>query len=205
MEIFAMKRLRVALLVLALCLTLIGAPVEAHHGWSSYDLSRPVYVIGTVAEVIWQNPHVEVLLDVRADIRLPADLAQTPIPDFLERVGGRETLQKARLPSLPNKRWTLELAPVARMMQYGANRRAQVSETVAFVGYISRTVCDELRVEIVIFGDGETQGLRNSPLPRQTPQPNPCNPDLPERADSKPIARLGVPVEALLWKLRNME
>jgi len=119
-----MKRSRIALLVLALGLTLISAPAEAHHGWSSYDLSRPVYVIGTVAEVIWQNPHVEVLLDVRADIRLPADLAQTPIPDFLERVGGRETLQKARLPSLPNKRWTLELAPIARMMQYGANRRA---------------------------------------------------------------------------------
>ncbi|PJF37047.1 MAG: hypothetical protein CUN49_02335 [Candidatus Thermofonsia Clade 1 bacterium] len=188
------------IVTLVLGLTLIGTPAEAHHGWSSYDLSRPVYVIGTVAEVIWQNPHVEVLLDVHGDIRLPANLAETPIPNFLERVGGRETLQKARLPSQAAKRWRLELAPISRMMQYGANRRAQVGETVAFVGYISRTVCDEMRIEVVIFSDGETQGLRNSPLPRQEPQPNPCNPDRPER---RPLLQLGVPVEALLWKLRN--
>ncbi|PJF31950.1 MAG: hypothetical protein CUN51_03140 [Candidatus Thermofonsia Clade 1 bacterium] len=200
-----MKRKFIALVAALLSIALIGgAPVEAHHGWSSYDLSRPVYVIGTVAEVIWQNPHVEVILDVGADIRLPANLAQTPIPGFLERVGGRETLQKARLPSQPAKRWTLELAPISRMAQYGANRRAQVGETVAFVGYISRTVCDEMRIEVVIFGDGETQGLRNSPLPRQEPQPNPCNPDLPERAERRSALR-SAPVEALLWKLRNLQ
>ncbi len=200
-----MQLKRVAVLLAFLSLALIsGAPAEAHHGWSSYDLSRPVYVVGTVAQVIWQNPHVEVILDVPAGIRLPADLAQTPIPDFLERVGGRETLQKARLPAQPAKRWTLELAPISRMMQYGANRRAQVGETAAFVGYISRTVCDEMRIEIVIFGDGETQGLRSTPLPRQEPQPNPCNPDLPERTERRSVVR-GAPIEALLWKLRTLQ
>ncbi|MCE7948989.1 MAG: hypothetical protein DYG88_16325 [Chloroflexi bacterium CFX4] len=202
-----MRRNVLLALTLALTLALIGStPVEAHHGWSSYDLSRPVYVVGTVAEVIWQNPHVEVILDVNADIRLPATLTEMPIPDFLARVGGRETLQKAGLPSEPAKRWTLELAPISRMAQYGANRRAEVGETVAFIGYISRTICDEMRIEIVMFSDGETQGLRNSALPPQQAQPNPCNPDRPvESASASPLLRLGVPIEALLWKLRSLQ
>ncbi|MCS6870946.1 MAG: DUF6152 family protein, partial [Anaerolineae bacterium] len=112
------RRLFISLAIVMSVVLISGVPAEAHHGWSSYDLSRPVYIVGTVVEVVWQNPHVEVFLDVTADIRLPANLAQTPIPDFLERVGGRETLRKARLPSQPAKRWTLELAPISRMIQY---------------------------------------------------------------------------------------
>lgn len=30
---------------------------QAHHGWSSFDPDRPIYLEGTVRKVRWQNPH----------------------------------------------------------------------------------------------------------------------------------------------------
>ena len=46
----------------------------AHHGWSSFDQSKPIYLAGKVAKVAWRNPHVEAELDVDADLKLPPDL-----------------------------------------------------------------------------------------------------------------------------------
>ncbi|HYF44430.1 MAG TPA: DUF6152 family protein, partial [Ramlibacter sp.] len=31
----------------------------AHHGWSSFDQDRPVYLEGKVVRSRWQNPHAE--------------------------------------------------------------------------------------------------------------------------------------------------
>jgi hypothetical protein len=35
----------------------IAAPAIAHHGWSSYDESKPITLSGTLATVTWGNPH----------------------------------------------------------------------------------------------------------------------------------------------------
>ena len=35
----------------------IAAPAVAHHGWSSYDESKPITLSGTLASVTWGNPH----------------------------------------------------------------------------------------------------------------------------------------------------
>lgn len=35
----------------------IAAPAIAHHGWSSYDESRPITLTGSLASVTWGNPH----------------------------------------------------------------------------------------------------------------------------------------------------
>lgn len=35
----------------------IAAPVAAHHGWSSYDETKPLTVSGSFTEVSWGNPH----------------------------------------------------------------------------------------------------------------------------------------------------
>lgn len=37
----------------------ISAPAVAlaHHGWSSYDESKPLTVTGTLQDVAWSNPH----------------------------------------------------------------------------------------------------------------------------------------------------
>ena len=42
-----------------------GAPVMAHHGWSTYDETRPLTVTGKVVESRYENPH--------ASIRVEAD------------------------------------------------------------------------------------------------------------------------------------
>ena len=59
--------LRFSVRGLALAVGLAGfvGGALAHHGWGSYDASRVLRVTGRVAEVQWQNPHVQ--------IRLPAD------------------------------------------------------------------------------------------------------------------------------------
>ena len=49
--------------------------VRAHHGWSSFDVARPIYLEGRAVNVAWRNPHVELDLDVAADLKLPADLS----------------------------------------------------------------------------------------------------------------------------------
>ena len=36
---------------------LLAAPVAAHHGWSSYDESKPLTVKGSFSKVNWSNPH----------------------------------------------------------------------------------------------------------------------------------------------------
>ena len=50
-------------LVLAGTALLALRPAWAHHGWSSFDQTRPLYLEGRVAQVAWRNPHVELKLD----------------------------------------------------------------------------------------------------------------------------------------------
>lgn len=35
----------------------IAVPVAAHHGWSSYDETKPITVDGRFTELSWGNPH----------------------------------------------------------------------------------------------------------------------------------------------------
>lgn len=35
----------------------ISAPALAHHGWSSYDETKPITLNGTLTSVSWANPH----------------------------------------------------------------------------------------------------------------------------------------------------
>ena len=41
----------------ALGLAVVAAPVAAHHGWSSYEETKPITVAGTFKKVSWGNPH----------------------------------------------------------------------------------------------------------------------------------------------------
>ena len=36
----------------------------AHHGWSSFDETRPFYIAGTVKSLKWRNPHAEIVIAV---------------------------------------------------------------------------------------------------------------------------------------------
>jgi hypothetical protein len=43
---------------------LVALPAWAHHGWSSFDQARPLYLEGKVLQVAWRNPHVELKLEL---------------------------------------------------------------------------------------------------------------------------------------------
>ncbi|MGY8525472.1 DUF6152 family protein [Paracidovorax citrulli] len=42
---------------------LLALPALAHHGWSSYDDSKPVTLTGKLVEVRYENPHATVRIE----------------------------------------------------------------------------------------------------------------------------------------------
>ena len=49
--------MRFPLLIAAAALACTALPVAAHHGWSSYDETKPVTLTATFTELSWGNPH----------------------------------------------------------------------------------------------------------------------------------------------------
>ncbi len=137
--------------------------VSAHHGWSSFDIERPLYVEGTIRAVRWQNPHAELDIDLKPALSLPTDLAKRQAPAQSQSVDGAAILAKARLPSNPAKSWTIELAPLLRVEAWKVTRPA-TGAAVAAIGY---TLPGEksaiMRVEYLLL-DGKIYGLRSSPV-----------------------------------------
>jgi hypothetical protein len=142
----------------------VGLPARAHHGWSSFDQTRPLYLEGKVAQVAWRNPHVELKLDLPAEgLKLPADLATRALPAQAAPVDGPALLKAAQLPTRKDRRWEIELAPLSRMQAWGVPE-IKVGDALALVGF---TFAGEkgdavLRVEY-LFAGGKAYGLRSSP------------------------------------------
>lgn len=150
--------------------TLIAAPLAlalpawAHHGWSSFDQGRPLYLEGKAVKVAWRNPHAELVLELPADgLRLPADLATRSLPAQSAPVDGPALLKAAQLPTRRDRRWEIELAPLSRMQAWGVPE-IKVGDAVAMLGFaFSGEKGDAvLRVEYLFLG-GKTYGLRSSP------------------------------------------
>lgn len=94
-------------------------PAFAHHGWSSFDQERPIYLAGRAAKVAWRNPHAELQLELPENLALPADLAKRSLPRQTAAVDGAALLAKAKLPTRRERRWEVELAPLTRMQAWG--------------------------------------------------------------------------------------
>jgi hypothetical protein len=141
----------------------LPAVVRAHHGWSSFDADRPLYLEGRVATVAWRNPHVELELDVASPLKLPADLAKRSVPAQSAQVDGPAILAKTGLPKRSDKRWELELAPLTRMEAWKV-AEIKPGTPLSVVGYTFAGEKGEaiLRVEY-LFVDGKAYGLRSSP------------------------------------------
>lgn len=137
--------------------------VWAHHGWSSFDQDRPLYLEGQVVKVKWQNPHAELELDVPVDLRLPADLSTRALPAQSAPIDGRALLGKVALPTRRDKRWEIELAPLTRMQAW---RVAEIKpgSRLSVVGFTFSGEKGEpvLRVEYLFIGN-EAYALRSSP------------------------------------------
>jgi hypothetical protein len=52
-----------AVVVLAPLSLMVGGAALAHHGWGSYDASKPFTIRSQVEKLRWENPHVH--LDVK--------------------------------------------------------------------------------------------------------------------------------------------
>ena len=138
-------------------------PAFAHHGWSSFDQSRPLYLEGKAASVAWRNPHAELVLEVAPDLKLPADLASRTVPPQSAPVDGPARLKAAQLPTRKDRRWTIELAPLSRMNAWQV-AEVKPGDTIGVLGF---GFADEkgdpvLRVEY-LFAAGKAYGLRSAP------------------------------------------
>jgi len=152
---------RFVLIAGATSLTLPSA--WAHHGWSSFDQGRPLYLAGLARKVAWRNPHVEFDLELAADLNVPTDLAQRPVPAQSASVDGARLFATAQLPTRKDKVWHIELAPLTRMQAWKVPE-VRDGDRVAMVGFTFDGEKGEpiLRVEYLLVG-AATYGLRSSP------------------------------------------
>ncbi|HYW58650.1 MAG TPA: DUF6152 family protein [Polaromonas sp.] len=135
----------------------------AHHGWSSFDQDRPIYVEGKVVKVVWQNPHSELVIEVPAGLKLPAELAQRSLPAQTAPVDGKALLAKTVVPNRKDKRWEVELAPLTRLEAWKV-AEIKPGASVAMVGFTFTAEKGEAIVRAeYLFVDGKTYGLRSSP------------------------------------------
>jgi len=135
----------------------------SHHGWSSFDQGRPLYLAGVARKVAWRNPHAEFDLELAPDLKLPADLPRRPVPAQSAGVDGAALFAAAQLPTRRDKLWHIELAPLTRMQAWNV-AEIRNGDAVAMVGF---TFAGEkgdavLRVEYLFIG-AATYGLRSSP------------------------------------------
>lgn len=135
----------------------------AHHGWSSFDQARPIYLEGKVLRSRWQNPHAELVIEVPAGLKVPVDLGQRAVPPQSAGLDGAALLSKATTPRRSDRQWELELAPLTRMAAW---KVAEIKPGTA-VSAVGFTFTGEqgaavMRVEY-LFVDGQAYGLRSSP------------------------------------------
>ncbi|MFM9880865.1 MAG: DUF6152 family protein [Burkholderiaceae bacterium] len=136
---------------------------QAHHGWSSFDQNRPIYLEGKALKVAWKNPHAELDLEITPSLKLPPDLTQRKLPAQSAPVDSG-LLAKTALPKRLDKVWEIELAPLSRMQAWSV-AEIKAGEQLAVVGF---TFAEEkgqavLRVEY-LFAAGKVYGLRSSPV-----------------------------------------
>ena len=143
---------------------LLAAPVLAHHGWSSFDQDKPLYLSGTLTQVRWQNPHIEVML--RADaVKLPEGIATRPVPAQQQSVDGAGILKKVQVPTNAAGVWEIEFAPLSRMQAWGLSQPLKVGDRIEVIGY---GLADDrnkrlLRAEY-LFVNGKAYACRSSPV-----------------------------------------
>jgi hypothetical protein len=138
-------------------------PARAHHGWSSFDTERPLYLEGTARSVAWRNPHVELQLELPPTLRLPEGLKTLPVPRQSTEVDAAGILARTALPTRKDRRWTVELAPLTRMQAWKVDE-IKPGASLAVIGYTFAGEKGEpvLRAEY-LFVNAQAYGLRSSP------------------------------------------
>ena len=77
-----------AFFVLAVCSVMISPGAFAHHGDAGYDTSKLVTVKGAVTEYHFQNPHIEIFVDVKKDDQVEKWHGELNSPNLVSRMAG---------------------------------------------------------------------------------------------------------------------
>ena len=142
---------------------LLAAPVFAHHGWSSFDQDKPLYLSGTLTQVRWQNPHTEVMLRVDST-KLPDGIATRTVPAQQQSVDGAGILKKVQVPANAAGVWEIEFAPLSRMQAWGLSQPPKVGDRIEVIGYgLADSDKRVLRAEY-LFINGKAYAFRSSPV-----------------------------------------
>ena len=157
-----MVRLFRAFIVSPLLLLPLSGTALAHHGWSSFDESKPIYLEGVIKSVKWQNPHAEFMLEVNG-AEPPAAITRFVVPKQSAGVDAVMVLGAAKAPTRKDKVWEVELAPITRMDSWKVVP-VKVGDKISVVGYTFKDEKGEatLRVEFLL-GNGKVTPLRSSP------------------------------------------
>ena len=149
--------------ILGAVLVLPAFAARAHHGWSSFDQERPIYLEGRVTAVRWQTPHAELEIELPVALRLPADLASRALPAQSAQVDGKSMLARAQLPTRKDRKWEIELAPLTRLESWKV-APIRVGASVSLLGFTLKGEQGEavLRADY-LFVDGKTYALRSGP------------------------------------------
>lgn len=143
----------------------LAAPLaaRAHHGWSSFDQSRPIWLEGHATQVAWRNPHAELKLELPVDLKLPPDLAGRALPAQSAGVDGAALLKAAQLPTRNDRLWEIELAPLTRLNAWKVPE-IKVGDALGVLGFTFTGEKGDavLRAEYLFLG-GQVYGLRSSP------------------------------------------
>jgi len=155
---------RRTLLIAGLATPGLSGLAWAHHGWSSFDQDRPVYLEGKVTAVKWQNPHAELMLEVPAGLKLPADLGARSVPAQSAPVDGKAMLAKAVVPTRKDRKWEIELAPLTRMEAWKV-AEIKAGAMISLVGFTLKGEKGDAVVRVeYLFVDGKAYALRSSPV-----------------------------------------
>ncbi len=142
---------------------LFAAPVLAHHGWSSFDQDKPLYLSGTLTQVRWQNPHAEVMLRVDAT-KLPDGIASRTVPAQQQSVDGPGILKKVQVPANAAGIWEVEFAPLSRMQAWGLSQPPKVGDRIEVIGYGLADDNKRLMRAEYLFINGKAYAFRSSPV-----------------------------------------
>jgi hypothetical protein len=131
-------------------------PAAAHHGWGYYDTNGPLYIVGRVTAVNWRNPHPAVTIEARS-APLPPSWANLPVPRPLRDLDFDDTLGRVK-PLGEAGAWTLELAPINRLENWGMPRPPRIGDEMVAIAFPS---CSQPKVArpalIVLDGVGVRQ------------------------------------------------
>ena len=81
-------RTTLAFFVLAICCVMISPRASAHHGDAGYDTSKLVTVRGAVTEYHFQNPHIEIFIDIKKDNQVEKWHGELNSPNLVSRMAG---------------------------------------------------------------------------------------------------------------------